>query len=129
MANKSEDGFEGEILSDFYRKLPQMKTAVDPITEEPYEPIFISAEHGDGLPDLFRSLRLHIPPEREQQYEERKEKRVIQFEHYKSMLLDEIVQMKTEEIERDEPDIEEQDYAKELEAFVKSWEKEFDFIN
>jgi hypothetical protein len=45
------------------------------------------------------------------------------------MLLDEIVQLKTEEIERDEPDIEENDYAKELEAFVKSWEKEFDYIN
>ena len=54
-----------------------MTTAIDPMTEEPYEPIFISAEHGDGLPDLFKRLREHIPPEREQQYEDRKEKRVI----------------------------------------------------
>jgi len=45
------------------------------------------------------------------------------------MLLDEIVQMKTDEIERDEPDLEEKDYARELEAFIKSWEKAFDFIN
>jgi len=83
VANKSEDGFEGEILADFYRKLPQMTTAIDPMTELPYEPLFISAEHGDGLPDLFKRLRECIPPEREQQYEERKEKRVTQFEHYK----------------------------------------------
>ena len=45
------------------------------------------------------------------------------------MLLDEIVQMKTDEIERDEPDIDEKDYARELEAFIKSLEKEFDFMN
>jgi len=53
LANKSEDGFEGEILADFYRKFPQMTIAKDPATGLPYEPIFISSEHGDGLPDLF----------------------------------------------------------------------------
>jgi hypothetical protein len=53
LANKSEDGFEGEILSDFYKKFPSLTTALDPITKQPYDPIFISAEHGDGLPDLF----------------------------------------------------------------------------
>ena len=54
-----------------------MTTAVDPMTGEAYEPIFISAEHGDGLPDLFKRLREHILPEREEQYSERKEKRII----------------------------------------------------
>ena len=53
LANKSEDGYEGEILADFYRKFPQITTAIDPTTGEPYDPIFVSAEHGDGLPDLF----------------------------------------------------------------------------
>jgi hypothetical protein len=27
----------------------------------PIEPIFISAEHGDGLPDLFQALKKRIP--------------------------------------------------------------------
>lgn len=53
LANKAENGYEGDILSDFYRKFPQITTAVDPVSGEPYDPIFISAEHGDGLPDLF----------------------------------------------------------------------------
>jgi hypothetical protein len=53
LANKAENGFEGEILADFYRKFPQMTIAVDPTTNMPYEPIFISSEHGDGLTDLF----------------------------------------------------------------------------
>jgi small GTP-binding protein len=53
LANKAEDGFEGEILADFYRKFPQLTIARDPVTDLPYEPIFISSEHGDGLPDLF----------------------------------------------------------------------------
>lgn len=65
MANKSEDGFEGDILADFYQKFPTMTTAIDPITEEPYEPLFISAEHGDGLTDLFDRLQKHIPAEKE----------------------------------------------------------------
>ena len=30
-----------------------MTIAKDPVTGLPYEPIFISSEHGDGLPDLF----------------------------------------------------------------------------
>ena len=45
------------------------------------------------------------------------------------MLLDEIVQMKSEEMERDEPDLEKGDYTKEIEEFVRSWEKEFMFVN
>lgn len=53
VSNKAEDGFEGEVLADFYLKFPMMTTAIDPVTGEPYEPVFISAEHGDGLPDLF----------------------------------------------------------------------------
>ena len=45
------------------------------------------------------------------------------------MLLDEIVQMKKDELEREEPDLEKNDYSKEIEEFVRSWEKEFQFVN
>ena len=30
LANKAEDGFEGDILADFYGQFPQITTAVDP---------------------------------------------------------------------------------------------------
>lgn len=43
LANKSEDGYEGDILGDFYHKFPN--SALD----QEMEPIFISAEHGDGF--------------------------------------------------------------------------------
>lgn len=126
VANKCEDGFEGEIIEDFYRKLPHIRTSIDPSTGEPFEPLFISAEHGDGLPDLFRRLRELIPAEKGEQFALRQEKRVERFLHYKQMLLDEIVKLKTEELERDGDSDE---FSKDLEVFVKSWEKEFDFVN
>ena len=44
------------------------------------------------------------------------------------MLLDEIVAVKKEEMEK-EPDVQEEDYHMEISTFVKSWEKEFDFVN
>jgi predicted GTPase len=40
VANKSEDGFEGDILADFFKMFP------DPNIDDP---LFISAEHGDGF--------------------------------------------------------------------------------
>lgn len=51
LANKSEDGFEGDILADFYYMFP--KLAKQKSLGEVIEPVFISAEHGDGLPSLF----------------------------------------------------------------------------
>ena len=54
VANKAEDGYEGDIWSDFYHKFPNS-------TE--YEPIFISAEHGDGFTDLYAEIQKHIPLE------------------------------------------------------------------
>ena len=49
VANKAEDGFEGDILADFYKMFPTTTTAIDPATGEHVTPLFISAEHGDGL--------------------------------------------------------------------------------
>ena len=67
-----------------------------------------------------------IPAEKGEQFALRQEKRVERFLHYKQMLLDEIVKLKTEELERDGDSDE---FSKDLEVFVKSWEKEFDFVN
>lgn len=53
LANKSENGFEGDILSDFYKLFPHAATDLDPVDGQPIAPIFVSAEHGDGLPDFY----------------------------------------------------------------------------
>jgi predicted GTPase len=52
LANKCENGFESDILSDFYKMFPHSAQEVDSMGN-PVVPIFISAEHGDGLPDLL----------------------------------------------------------------------------
>lgn len=122
-----------------------MGDALDEI-DEPVEPIFVSSEHGDGLPELFKKMKSYIPESKEREYEERKEKRIGRYLDYKQMLLDEIVELKEKEIEKaanveqeedddekaspyDEEDMKEFDPAMELEAFIKSWEKEFDGVN
>ena len=55
VANKAEDGYEGDLLGDFYLKFPN---SADDMT---MEPIFISAEHGDGFTDLYGAIKEHIP--------------------------------------------------------------------
>ena len=52
LANKSENGFEGDILSDFYKMFPHAANEFD-ADGKPIEPLFISSEHGDGLTDLY----------------------------------------------------------------------------
>ena len=137
LSNKSEDGFEGDILSDFYRRFPEITTAVDPTTLQPYDPIFISAEHGDGLPDLFQKIEAHIPYTASSTFEERKLKRINRYLEFKELMLDEIVDIKTEEMEKKGNldsalttiQDEKSDTAIELREFVASWEKEFDLVN
>jgi predicted GTPase len=58
IANKSEDGYEGDILGEFYLKFPGAAE------DETMEPIFISAEHGDGFADLYAAIEKHIPVEK-----------------------------------------------------------------
>lgn len=58
LANKSEDFFEGDILSDFYKLFPH---ASDPIDGKAIEPLFISSEHGDGLTNLYQEIEKKIP--------------------------------------------------------------------
>lgn len=87
IANKSEDGYEGDVLGEFYHKFPN---AADPESGV-NEPIFISAEHGDGFTDLYAAMKNEIPPEKRQQYENRREKRMERFFALKDELMDEIV--------------------------------------
>jgi hypothetical protein len=97
LANKSENGFEGDLLSDFYKMFPhiaEMKTFDGSLVE----PIFISGEHGDGLPDLFQAIRKRIPDEHFTNYENKKKSRIEKYFQFKQMLLDEFVVAKQEEI-------------------------------
>ena len=50
VANKSEDNYLGDILDDFYKLKTDPQHTVD-------EPIFISADHGDGLTDLYEAIQ------------------------------------------------------------------------
>ena len=94
LANKAEDGYEGDILGDFYAKFPHTAE------QEDLEPIFISAEHGDGLADLYGAITAEIPAEKAAQYENRKEKRLQRFLELKDELMDDIVRLKMDIIER-----------------------------
>lgn len=91
LANKCEDGFEGDILSEFYLKFPATCSMIDEKTGEPIAPLFMSAEHGDGLTDLLQRIQASIPATSKQIFIDRQEKRLKRFQEYKEMLLDEIV--------------------------------------
>ena len=67
IANKAERHIvdEGDLLGDFYQKFPN---AAEDVTTDP---LFISAEHGDGMQDLHRLIQDHIPPEKIIQYDNR----------------------------------------------------------
>lgn len=58
LANKADDGYEGDLLGDFYKLFPTAKDNLE------MEPIFISAEHGDGFVDLYGAIEKHIPAEK-----------------------------------------------------------------
>ena len=88
LANKAEDGYEGDILGDFYLKFPH--AAEDP----DMEPVFISAEHGDGFTDLYAAIQKHIPADHLDKFENRKEKRLERFFQLKETLMDEVIDFK-----------------------------------
>ena len=48
------------MLADFYKMFPHAANEND-ADGIPIEPLFISAEHGDGLTDLYQTLRKRIP--------------------------------------------------------------------
>ena len=62
IANKSENDRYENIINDVY------KLGLG-------EPIYISAEHGDGMMDLLAILSKKIPDQKRQEYEDIKEKR------------------------------------------------------
>ena len=118
VANKAEDGYEGDIWSDFYLKFPNS-------TE--HEPIFISAEHGDGFTDLYAEIQKHIPLEAVNVFEQRKEKRVQRFLELKEQLMDDLIdhRMKVKP-KKDDGSTSSSDA---LEEFVREWDKDFDRVN
>lgn len=132
VANKAEDGYEGDILAEFFQKFPH--AASDPSCE----PIFISAEHGDGLPDLYHAIKESIPAESKDRFEDRKEKRVHRYLELKEQLMDEIVQFKIDVVNSEQAKKEkdpsykmkdEEDSEDDIEMFVRQWEKDFDRAN
>ena len=90
-------------MGDFYARFPH---AAD---HEDLEPIFISAEHGDGLADLYAAITAQIPPDRAAAYENRKQKRVQRFIELKDELMDDIVRLKVDLMDRERKEDEDED--------------------
>ena len=117
LANKSENGYEGDLLSDYYSMFPNAGKEKDK-DGILLEPIFISAEHGDGLPDLMQALRKRIPNSQFLQFDERKKKRVQRFHEYKQLLLDEFVEAKEKQLEEEDNSDFDEVEANDLESLI-----------
>jgi hypothetical protein len=61
-------------------------------------PLFLSAEHGDGMTDLLMRIQQCIPDGKVKKHKDRQAKRLERFKEYKKMLLDEIVEIKQDQI-------------------------------
>jgi 50S ribosomal subunit-associated GTPase HflX len=94
IANKAEDGHEGDLLGDFFMKFPYAAE------DEDCEPIFISAEHGDGFTDLYAAIQNEIPGHLSSQYVSRKEKRLSRYNDLKESMMDDIVDLKLDLMEK-----------------------------
>ena len=117
LANKSENGYEGDLLSDYYSMFPNAGKDKDK-DGILLEPIFISAEHGDGLPDLMQALRKRIPNSQFLQFDELKKKRVQRFHEYKQLLLDEFVEAKEKQLEEEDKSDFDEVEANDLESLI-----------
>jgi len=58
------------------------------------EPIFISAEHGDGLPDLYKEIQKRIPQSHIFSFKQKQQKRIERYNEYKKLLMDEFIDVK-----------------------------------
>lgn len=105
IANKCEYEHESDIYQDVY------KLGFG-------DPLFVSAEHGDGLQDLIGEIEKAIPEEKKKAYEMKKGQRREKFERLKDKLKREIL-----EVERENKTAQEEDFD------IKLWEKEFDKMN
>jgi GTPase len=108
VANKSENGFEGEIPYEAW------KLNIE-------SPLYISAIHGDGLNDLFRLILESIPEEKKDEFERRKMLRTSRFNDYKQMMLGELKELS--EINKTNTEFEEHDFS------IKELSSEFDYLN
>lgn len=101
VANKVEESFKDDVSNDVY------KLGFG-------EPIYISANHGDGMTDLYEQLREKIPEHYFEEYNSRIEKRKEKHELIKNIHKNEILTLEKE--------------AKE--SFnIKEWEKAYEKLN
>lgn len=84
VSNKSENGFEGDIMSDIWRIDTKPQHNID-------EPIFISAEHMDGMTDLYAAIEQHIPNNLAEKHKEIRDKRVQRYYQFKEKMIQELI--------------------------------------
>jgi len=80
------------------------------------DPIFISAEHGDGMHELLEAIEKEIPLEKIEEFEQRKKKRREKHIYLREKFKEELIEVKENSEDPDEINIE-------------AWEKEFDNYN
>lgn len=83
IANKCEYELDGDIYHEVY------KLGFG-------DPIFVSAEHGDGIQDLLQEIEKMIPEEKKSDYEKKKGKRLEKFLKLKDKLKKEILEVQRE---------------------------------
>ncbi len=101
VANKAEETFTENISNEVF------KLGFG-------EPIYISANHGDGMADLYEKLREKIPDEYIQEYNARIEKRKEKHDHFKNIHKQEILTLEQQSGEN---------------FNIKEWEKAYDKLN
>lgn len=94
VSNKSEDGYEGDIMSDIWKIDTQPKHTIE-------EPIFISAEHTDGMTDLYAAIEQHLPEGIADKYKEIRNKRVERYYQFREKMIEELIAQEQEEMEED----------------------------
>lgn len=107
IANKIENDYYPDDVYNEYHKLGLG------------DPIFISAEHGDNLHELYKLIQDNIPEEYKQKYFERLSKRIQRYNEYKEKLKQDYFDFISKKTNNED----------EIESKLITWEKDFDYIN
>lgn len=97
VANKAENDLMDK--DEFEEKFAEFQAGEE---EFQVEPLYISAEHGDGMTDLYQQIQEFLPEDYKENQESKKERRLEKFQEYKQILLEEIVKDREKELKRRE---------------------------
>ena len=161
--NKDEEEFFNkikELKNKESIKLPEIILVANKIDDDFYPedlfnncnlknfnyPLLISAEHGDGIPDLLKEINDRIPEEKKEEFIDRGKLRIKRYEEYKQVLKNQFIKdieelnnnKKTSDNNNDnKTSIKEkkvlskndEEKLKHINYSIESWEKDYDYFN